>query len=100
MKPDVGLAQSVLPSLLGLVLLDRVKILLAKACPFDQMALVDLEDAIEAGIEDRGQREPISRRSLFLAGKGQADPDDDLGRTKIDAPRWDFNFHFAKERTA
>ena len=87
-----------LPSL-GPIFRDRFQMLLAKACPFDQMPLVDLEDAIEAGIEDRGQGRHTLRKRRFFADKGQADPDDDLGRTKIDATEWDINLRIVEERT-
>lgn len=100
MEPDVGLAQVVLPSLLGLGLLDRVKMLFAKTRPVHQMPFVDLEDAIEAGIKDRGQRDHASGKRVSLAHEGQTDPDDGLGRTEIDAARWDLDLRIAKERTA
>ena len=76
---------------MGFVFLDRFQMLLVKACPVDQMPLVDLEDAIEAGIEDRRQRDNTLRKSIFLADEGQADPDDDLGGTKFDAVQWDLD---------
>src|SRR4051794_23146273 len=49
MQPEIGLAKIVLPSLMGLVLLDRYQMLLAKARPVDQVPLVNLEGSIEAG---------------------------------------------------
>ena len=97
MKPKIGLAQSILPSLMEPILRNRLEMLLAKSRPLDQVPLVDFECAIEPGIEDRGQRDHTSRRIIFLTGEDQADPDDDLGRTKIDAARRDFDLRIAEE---
>jgi hypothetical protein len=74
----------------------QFKMLLVKARPVDQMPLVDLEDAIEAGIEDRRQGHHTLGKSRFFADKGQADSNNDLGRTKIDASEWDINLLVAK----
>ena len=97
MKPEIGRAKIVLPSLMGLVLLDRYQMLLAKARPVDQMPLVDFKGTIEAGIEDRRQRDHTLAKGISFTDQGQAQPDDDFGRTKIDAARWDFDFLVAEE---
>lgn len=90
-EPDVGLAESVLPSLMEPISRDQFQVLFTKARPVDEMPLVDLKGSIEAGIEDRGKREHTLGKSRLLADQSQADPNEDLGRTKIDTARWDSN---------
>jgi hypothetical protein len=97
MKPDVGLVQIVFPPLMEPILRGQFEMLLAKSRPADQMRLVDLECAIEPGIEDCRQRDHTLGKCRFLVEEGQADPNDDLGRTKIGATRGDSNLLIAEE---
>ncbi len=99
-KPDTGLAEIVLPAIIGLVFRCWVKMLLAKARPPDQMPFVNLERAIEAGIEDCRHRDHTLVKGLPFADKSQAHPDDDLGRSKIDATRGYLDLSPMGERTA
>src|SRR5437016_2701795 len=97
MKPEIGPAKIVLPSLVEPTFRGRFQMLLAKASPFDQMPLVDLEGTIEAGVEDRRQRDHTLGKGILFVGKGRADPNDDLGRTKIEAARRYFDLQIAEE---
>jgi len=63
------------------------------------MRFVDLEDAIEACVEDRRQRDNLGGKGISLPEKGQADPDDEFGRTKVDATEWDINLSRSGKRT-
>ena len=76
---------------MGLLLRDRCQVLLVEARPADQVPLVDLQGSIEARIKDRGQRDHALGKGISLSDERQADPNDDLGRTEIEAARWDFD---------
>src|SRR4051812_37015988 len=65
-----------------------------------EMRFVDLEDAIEAGVEDCRQRDNFGGKGISLPEKGQADPDDEFGRTNCDATEWDIDLSRPGERTA
>jgi hypothetical protein len=72
-------------------------VLFAEAGPADQVPLVDLKGSVEARIKDRRQRDHALRKVISLSNKCQADPDDELGRTKIDSARGDFDLRIMTE---
>ena len=82
---------------MNLIFRDRYEVLLVNAGPVNQVPLVNLESSIEAGVEDRGQRDHISGKGVLFAGDGEAQPDDNLGRTKIDVTRWYFDLLLPEE---